>query len=355
MLLLVVGSCSTSTQSEHNDNLYPIQDTTGEHFGFINKKGEKIVSPTFDQVRGFSEGLCAVREGEKWGFIDTKGEMVINPQFDQCEDFHEGMCAVGFGEEWLSLTPEEKSLHPKWGYINKKGELVIPPIYDGGGNFSEGLACVCNDDGRFFINKEGGVSVGGDIITCYEEFSNGLARFDYYYDGTRYQGYRNKKGDTVIEPKFSNVDGFWSTTLAIACCDGFRHAGVIDINGNWVIKPVASRGFFDIKIVNEDLIAIKKEDKWGIVNRNKEVVVNFIFDEFGGWRGANSIPIPVKIGQKWGYIDLNGKFVINPIYKHAKPFVGDLAKVTFEENEHTRKIGYINRDGRTVYKENIMK
>ena len=58
----------------------------GGKYGFINKAGEFVIKPQFDDARDFSEGLAVVRTGDKvvdgmyrfgmYRFINRKGEFV---------------------------------------------------------------------------------------------------------------------------------------------------------------------------------------------------------------------------------------------------------------------------------------
>jgi len=80
--------------------------------GFIDTTGELIISTQYHDIRDFKEGLAAFRDKDDWGFIDKKGNIIIKPQFEQIEykGFSNGLCRV-------------KQNH-QWGYINQKGEFV---------------------------------------------------------------------------------------------------------------------------------------------------------------------------------------------------------------------------------------
>lgn len=80
-------------------------------YGFINKKGEFVISPKFDSVGIFNDGVCSIYENKKFIFIDKKGKPITDEKFDFALDFSNGLAKVykkDFG----------------WYYINKKGELV---------------------------------------------------------------------------------------------------------------------------------------------------------------------------------------------------------------------------------------
>ncbi|MCF8357720.1 MAG: WG repeat-containing protein [Prolixibacteraceae bacterium] len=107
----------------------------------IDKDGKSVTPDMFGSTRPFSEGLAAVKVGGYWGFVDTKGEYVISPQYDWCGSFYEGLAIV--------------ELNNKEGFINKDGEWEIMAQFDYCYEFSNGLAAVEMNDKCGFINKKG--------------------------------------------------------------------------------------------------------------------------------------------------------------------------------------------------------
>lgn len=126
----------------------------GKKWGYINTKGEEVISCSFDYADFFSNGLAAVMKNEKWGYIDTTGKVIIPFTYEpKPTPFSEGMAGV--------------NKDGKWGWINKTGEIIIPIGIEADevGIFSEGLVFVCMDFGdRFsFINKQGKEVFGGEM------------------------------------------------------------------------------------------------------------------------------------------------------------------------------------------------
>ena len=122
-------------------------------WGYIDKTGEYVIRPQFDDVKlSFEDGLAlvAIGRGEgKWGYINKVGEYVINPQFDDAWPFSEGLALVAIGRG-----------EGKWGYINKVGEYVINPQFDDAWPFSEGLARVASViGGGISISQENMLSI----------------------------------------------------------------------------------------------------------------------------------------------------------------------------------------------------
>lgn len=67
----------------------------GDKWGFVDKKGEILISPQYRNAKSFSNGLAAVFNGDKWGFINSSGTLVIDYQFYDVSYFNsKGYCFV---------------------------------------------------------------------------------------------------------------------------------------------------------------------------------------------------------------------------------------------------------------------
>lgn len=98
------------------------------------------VSPVYDWVWYFSEGLAPVKKDGLWGYINSEGVEVISPRWDKVEDFSEGLAAVRNSG--------------KWGYINTSGKLVIDYCYWSAGYFKNGRARVIDGWYEWYINPQ---------------------------------------------------------------------------------------------------------------------------------------------------------------------------------------------------------
>jgi WG containing repeat len=185
-----------------------------------------VVEPKLEttdvDASGFREGLTPIKVREKWGYINTKGDFVIKPQFSGAGSFSEGLAPVFFTENGRNRIK----------YINKNAQVVF--VLDAGkviaGRFSEGLARFTLE-GKYafgFINKKG-VTVIPPKFRYTEDFSEGLARVSLYREGPPgmvpyvSSGYVNNQGDFVIKPRFeartseSFAQGNFLSGLAIVC------------------------------------------------------------------------------------------------------------------------------------------
>lgn len=106
----------------------------GEKYYLVDQKGSIVGEDTFDDARTFcAEGYAAVCKAGKWGFIDKKGKKVIDYQYEDAQSFQNGFAAVCIGGEW--------------GYIDESNHLVIEPQFEIATPISkQGTAAVKRDE-----------------------------------------------------------------------------------------------------------------------------------------------------------------------------------------------------------------
>ena len=150
-------------------------------FGLINRKGQWVVPPSWDDMRGLYNrvGLISVKKGEVWGVIDEKGMLIQAPQYPYKltpnEEYNTRYYTCGPDDEppvlFLSLNwqPFEMAPHEKVNPISNTGHLLV--------SFAEGKAA-----------RHGLRSKDGEVIleTIYHELS-------YEYEIKAYRAKLDKK------------------------------------------------------------------------------------------------------------------------------------------------------------------
>ena len=150
--------------------LYLACDQSG-FWGVIDKDGNTIVEPMYNNALPYSEGYAAVSDGIHWGFIDEAGNIVIPIQYDDVAAlkkavngnaessgaFGSGVAVVRAGKYWGVIDKSGNILYAAeaqecpvscisngfmtfeysegCGVISTDGKLAIIPIYDGIGEF----------------------------------------------------------------------------------------------------------------------------------------------------------------------------------------------------------------------------
>ncbi|WP_201317552.1 WG repeat-containing protein [Paenibacillus sp. EPM92] len=123
-------------------------------WGYIDKTGQVVIEFKFDNaVLSFSDGLAiSISKASKYGFIDKAGNEVLTPQYDYMLNFSEGLAAF--------------VVKDKWGFVDKSGKVVIQPQYhEVISSFNEGLAIVSKvaSNGKIlegFIDETGKEVIG---------------------------------------------------------------------------------------------------------------------------------------------------------------------------------------------------
>ena len=132
----------------------PVVDEQG--WIYINTRGRRLFRP-FIIDNGpdyFREGMARyVRDG-KIGFMNEYGVSVISPKFDFVLPFSEGMSAFCLGCTKVAQGEHYRFEGGKWGYINKTGEIVIAPEYDKADSFKDGTANVVVGSETIVLRKE---------------------------------------------------------------------------------------------------------------------------------------------------------------------------------------------------------
>jgi hypothetical protein len=186
------------------EGLASVRGASG-HFGCINKAGEIVITPQtrFGGISQFSEGLAAtlmsdVAQGiaiSAWGFIDTNGKFVISPAYDGVTSFSEGLAAV-------------RAAGKKWGYVDKTTKYQIQPLFETANRFSEGLASVestLRSQYKWgFIDHTGKFAIPPQYSLA-RTFSEGFAGAQY---GDVKWGFVDKSGKWAIPPKYDDIAQF---------------------------------------------------------------------------------------------------------------------------------------------------
>lgn len=109
-------------------------------YGFIKSNGTYAITPRYELVESYSNGLARVRMGSMEYYINQKGNQVGNT-FNQVKSFSEGLGAI--------------MINDIWGFMNTKGDLVIDPRYNDVTSFKGGYAAVRNGEAYGIIDTKG--------------------------------------------------------------------------------------------------------------------------------------------------------------------------------------------------------
>ena len=275
-------------------------------------------------ANSIGQNRCKIRIDNKFGFIDTVGNIMIQPSFIYASQFSEGYAVVR----------SEKGT----GFIDTNGVFIIQPNLEGATQFKNGLAVVYKNDQCGLIN------ISGKLIIDYADLwltpalinENRIA-----FKKDERWGYKNYKGETIIDNKFESVSMFRNGTARIQI-DG--QYGVIDTLGNYILEPtfVVVRG----GNLNNNRIGAMPLDRKGYCyfDKSGNKSIDALYSDVSQFSEGLAF-VKEKYGEPGYYIDTTGTKVFNITFDNASLFKNDLAVI-----EQNGKKGVINKQGDYVVK-----
>lgn len=221
---------------------------------YINKKGElQFTLREAEMVEIFYEDLArfAVKSGKQlsYGFVDKNGDKVIKPIYNDASHFSSGLAAVMGSDK-------------KWGYINAQGEVFLPAKYNSAKPFNGEEAIVMVNGKWGIINTEGGYILEPTMDAII--YDNGL----YIAKHNDVWGWCKGNGEWVIEPQFKLAKRFFDADIAPVLVND--RWGYVNRDGELVIKPQFTDAFPFV----DDMALVAIGDFFGFVNDKGVYVIN---------------------------------------------------------------------------------
>lgn len=137
-----------------SEGIMSFQREVGGKFGFIDEKGNEIISPQYSSTGPFEEGRAVVNTFQgvmnNYGLIDNKGNYIIKPEYNYIFLLGEGRYAIG-----KAIDAEKPYLGSKYAIADTNGSILTDFIYYQVNSFEKGLASVYDEKNTYFIDKSG--------------------------------------------------------------------------------------------------------------------------------------------------------------------------------------------------------
>lgn len=269
-------------------------------WGFLDRRGERVIPSRYASAAPFSEGLAAVKlsrdpAAADWGYVDREGRTAIEARFRAAGPFSNGLA-------WVERLSQERYLLP--AVIDRSGRVVVEkPFLPGMSqalwgtpsverlvrraetSFGEGLVPVQDGAARGWADASGRLAVRGGGFRELGLFSEGRAKVlvpgGSLFHGT--WGYVDRKGDLVVPARYTRAGPFLDGLAEVH--DAAGRTGWITPSGQWAVEPV-----------------------W--------------LEEAGPFSSGLA---PARVNGLWGYLDREGRFAIPPRFLRAAPFSEGLA------------------------------
>ncbi len=144
------------------------ENTLGGNY-YIDKEGHKVFdNREFAKTSDFSNGLAFVQDENEPAtyYIDRQGKQAFGGRlFRSASTFSEGLAYVQLWED----------MNGEYSFINTEGQVICNRKFDSAASFREGVAVVEDQDGFYFIDKQGQVLCGQKRFKVANSFFHGLA------------------------------------------------------------------------------------------------------------------------------------------------------------------------------------
>jgi hypothetical protein len=127
------------------ENLGSDDNASRNKWGLIDRLGNFVARPEYDEIDDFKDGRARVRTDREYGYIDYAGKIVVPVKYRQVKEYSEGLAAVMVAETPRTL----------WGFVDLDGNLVIEGQYQRVRSFSHGMALVQDLNFQGFIDHSG--------------------------------------------------------------------------------------------------------------------------------------------------------------------------------------------------------
>lgn len=293
-------------------NLYPYMDKTSKKIGYKNIEGQIIIPAKFEYVRSFYKDRSIVFELNfdptksfadnlnGYSLIDIKGNYVKKNAWAYVTPFSNGNLTWSYE---VDVDESNGAFSLVWTQIDLNGKTTIGPIYGVlGTNIYNGYSDVeglyryafpeftWGGGGCTFINKDGqfATDIDGDnqvkMIGKNKEvfddatiYSEGLAGVKIFSNGDSRWTYMNTNFDIVTTERYDSV------------------------------KPFRN----NLAIVQQMNPSVKHWGRWGVINKEFEVVIPFKFSEISTFQKGGIAYAKIK-GSKYdreGIINRKGEFI----------------------------------------------
>ena len=95
---------------------------------------------TFDYIAPFHDGKAAVQKGNEWGFINDKGELIVSFRSDLVPTEKDGVRTYPRFDSGRALIGRDIEGIPHYGYIDMMGSVVVDPVFINASVFRNGHA-----------------------------------------------------------------------------------------------------------------------------------------------------------------------------------------------------------------------
>jgi len=328
-LIDLTGKELTEIKYEEITAMPEIKDTLivkeNGKLGVINSDGTSIVESNYTEILNLGKdnksGFIVKNEEGKYGIVDYANQVILDTKYDEVfKVYGNNMYVVkqnekqilikkdgtevlnrGYDSIYKILKSEDNGIifakNGKFGVMKLNGEITIESEYEDLKEAKSGIL-IASKDGKY------------GIIDIQNE-----TKVDFKYAMINY----NEKADIYIAEDSNFNNDIIDSTFAV------KQSGILldmnDDKGYIKLRQADEYKYYNYKFeekkerdinINNTLFLSKKDGKYGYVDKEGKVIVDYIYDDATeqnayGYAG-------IKKDGKWGSIDNKGNVVQEPAY-----------------------------------------
>ena len=299
--------------------------------GLVNKSGAIIINPEYKQIKKFDDdytkGYITINQDKKYGLVSYAGTTILDNKYEKIDAI--------YGENHFVIEEKDKQI-----VIDSKGEKILKDGYDSITQINPDGIVFIKDKKYGFMNYDKKVLIKPNYQELKEIYEgilkakqddkygiidiNGKEKFAFKYKDLYYE---ESAGFYVTEDEKYNsqiIDSDFKVKLSGILSELNKENGYMKLKINDEYKyynfKFEEKDIKDI-LSSNNLFVSKKDGKYGFVDKEGNVVVDYIYDEA---QEQNKYGFAaVKKDKLWGAIDKEGKEVVGPKYKMKNYLVID--------------------------------
>ena len=273
----------TSLTNKYEDG-YVVKDQNG-NYGLINYSKKQVLECKYSEIKNVcGNNLYVVKENGKLELINQDGNVLINSGFDDIKSIDSGNVIFVKGN--------------KYGVMTKEGTVLIEPNYD---------ELKYAFDGNYIAKKDNNYGI---INTSNE------TKLDFAYTYITYMSDESFIEADKADGKTDLLDTSFNVKVTGIVSEIDTNKGYVKVRVdneykyyNFRLEEKTSQDIF----TTNTLFLSKKNGKYGYVNRDGVVIVDYIYDDATEQNEYGYVA--VKQNGVWGALDQNGNVVVTPSYK----------------------------------------
>ena len=268
--------------STDNSDKYIIVDMDNK-YGIAEESNIKI-NPQYEDIKEFTdENMYVVKKDNKWIVINIENEVVLSGEYDDIAEIN--------SKKVIFIK------NKKYGVMNIESETIIPSEYESI-EFAFENKYIVKKAGKYGVVDSNNITVI-PIDKTYIVYEDKVKLLRASTDGISEDIIKEDLNIALsgIISEFNVSDGY----IRVRTEENYKYY-------NFDFEEKEAK---DI-LTNNTLFLSKKDGKYGFVDKEGKVVVDYIYDDATEQNSLGFAAIQ-KTG-KWGSIDREGKIVIEPTY-----------------------------------------